>query len=137
MSPCLGSPRGRAAHQSCLMKEGAHPDGRATVRLSSCLEASGVQAAPRNARIDFEGVGHVVPNIGPSAVPGIATKEHTPPTMRSTSGRERKLSSAAISSAFRFDQILKVTHRRSVKPSTRLESASSGVVRKRQGREGP
>jgi len=59
------------------MKEGAHPDGRATVRLSSCLEASGVQAAPRNARIDFEGVGHVVPNIGPSAVPGIATKEHT------------------------------------------------------------
>jgi len=25
----------------------------ATVRLSSCLEASGVQAAPRDARIDF------------------------------------------------------------------------------------
>jgi hypothetical protein len=76
MSPCLGSPRGKAAHQSCLMKEEMHPDGRATVRLSSCLEASGVQAAPRNAHINVQDVGHVLTNIGPSIFRAIATKEH-------------------------------------------------------------
>jgi hypothetical protein len=41
------------------------------------LEASGVQAAARNARIDVESVYHDVVNIGPSAVPCIATKERT------------------------------------------------------------
>jgi hypothetical protein len=43
------------------------------------LEASGVQAAPRNARIDVESVHHDALNIGASAAPCIATKERTSP----------------------------------------------------------
>jgi hypothetical protein len=77
MPPCLGFPRGRATHQISLMKEGGIRTAPTTVRLSSCLEESGVQATPRNARIDVEDVGHVVVNIGPSAAPCIATKERT------------------------------------------------------------
>jgi hypothetical protein len=77
MPPCLGFPRGRATHQICLMKEGAIRTAPTTVRLNSCLEASGVQATPRNVRIDVEDVYHVVATIGPSAVPCIATKERT------------------------------------------------------------
>jgi len=61
------------------MKEGGIRTAPATVRLSSCLEASGVQATPRNARIDVEDVYHVVATIGPSAVRCIATKERTSP----------------------------------------------------------
>ena len=72
MPPCLGFPRGRAPHQFCLMKQG-YPDGTTTVRLSSCLEASGVQATPRNARTGVEDVYLVVATIGPSAVPRTAT----------------------------------------------------------------
>jgi len=41
------------------------------------LEEAGVQATPRNARIDVEDVCHVVMNIGPSAAPCSATKERT------------------------------------------------------------
>src|SRR5690349_6537027 len=68
------APCGRATHQA--IDEGRDdPDGIIAVRLNSCLEASGVQAMPRNARIDVEDVDHVVPNIGASAVPCIATKE--------------------------------------------------------------
>ena len=66
------------SHTPKLFDEGrGYPDGTTTVRLSSCLEASGVQATPRNARIDVEDVYHVVATIGPSAVPCIATKERT------------------------------------------------------------
>jgi hypothetical protein len=42
------------------------------------LEAPGVQATPRNARIDVEELDHVLASIGSSAVRCIATKEHTP-----------------------------------------------------------
>ena len=77
MPPCLGSPRGRATHQSCLMKEGGIRTARQAVRLSSCLEAPAVQAMPRDARVYVEDVDHVTANIGTSIVPCIATKEHT------------------------------------------------------------
>ena len=79
MPPCLGFPRERATHQICLMKEGGIRTASTTVRLSSCLEASGVQATPRNARIDVEDVCHVMMNIGPSAGFCIATKARTSP----------------------------------------------------------
>jgi hypothetical protein len=65
------------------MKEGGIRTASTTVRLNSCLEESGVQATPRNARIDVEDVHHVVATIGPSAVPCIATKERTSPHRRS------------------------------------------------------
>jgi hypothetical protein len=59
------------------MKEGGIRTAPTTVRLNSCLEESGVQATPRDARVDVENVCHVVVNIGPSAVSCIATKERT------------------------------------------------------------
>jgi hypothetical protein len=60
----------RESHTPKLFDEGrGYPDGTTTVRLRSCLEASGVQATPRNARIDVEDVDHVVATIEPSAVP--------------------------------------------------------------------
>jgi hypothetical protein len=77
MPPCLGFPRGRATHQISLMKEGGIRTAPTTVRLNSCLEESGVQATPRNARVDVEKVCHVMVNIGPSVVSCIATKERT------------------------------------------------------------
>jgi hypothetical protein len=46
------------------------------------LEASGVQAAPRNARINVENVHHDIMNVVPSALPCIATKERTSPRTR-------------------------------------------------------
>ena len=50
------------------MKKGVIRTAPSTVRLSSCLEPSGVQATPRNARIDVEDVDHVTATIGWSAV---------------------------------------------------------------------
>jgi hypothetical protein len=77
MPLCLGSPRERATHQTYLMKERGIRTAQLTVRLNSCLEESGVQATPRSAGIDVEDVDHVLAYIGPTAVPCIATKEHT------------------------------------------------------------
>jgi hypothetical protein len=59
----------RESHAPKLFEGRGYPDGTTTVRLNSCLEASGVQATPRNARIDVEDLDHVVATIGPSAVP--------------------------------------------------------------------
>lgn len=76
MPPCLASLR--ESHTPNLFDE--RRDIRTaptTVRLSSCLEPSGVQATPRNARIDVEDVDHVITNIGPSTRPCIATKART------------------------------------------------------------
>ena len=53
------------------MKEGCRDT--ATVRLSSCLEPSGAQATPRNARIDVEVAAHVLATMGPFAISCIAT----------------------------------------------------------------
>lgn len=48
------------------------------VRLSACLEASGVQTKPRNAHINVEYEDHGATNIDLDVVASIATKARSP-----------------------------------------------------------
>jgi len=60
------------------------------------LEPPGAQTTPRNARVDFEDVDHVISNIGPSAQACIATKARTSvPRGESVSAKQAAVSKRA------------------------------------------